>query len=132
MKHKLIIALDNLTKDEAKNLVNKICAENFIYIDRLIFKVNDLISLIWFEGLKDIFWEKKVSIMLDGKYHDIWNTISNYLIALKKSWLSNQVEFFTIHASNSYECLKDLIKTRNELELKNIKFLAITLLTSLD
>lgn len=70
--------------------------------------------------------------MLDWKYHDILNTVTNYLKALKRSRIADQVDFFTIHASNSYDCLKNLVETRNKLGLNHIKFLAITLLTSVD
>ncbi|MDD5770256.1 MAG: orotidine-5'-phosphate decarboxylase [Candidatus Gracilibacteria bacterium] len=132
MTKKLIIALDNLSKDEAKTLVEKICSQSSLSLDRIIFKVNDLISLVGFEGLKDIFHDKRAFIMLDGKYYDIGNTVSNYLKALKKSGLDKQVELFTIHASNSFDCLRNLVKTRDDLGLNHIKFLAITLLTSLD
>jgi hypothetical protein len=42
--HKLIIALDNLSKVDARAKVEKISEECAEYMDRVIFKVNDLIA----------------------------------------------------------------------------------------
>lgn len=130
--HKLIIALDELDKLEAKRIVQEICEKNEDNLDKIIFKVNDLLALVWFEGLKEIFSHPKAILMIDWKYHDISNTLSNYLVQLKKSWLSEKVELITLHASNWKEALKNLIKTKKSLWLDRLKILSITLLTSLD
>lgn len=132
MTHKLIIALDDLDKFEAKEIVEKISKENPENINRIIFKVHDLVAMVWFEWIKDIFSNTKARIMIDNKYHDIPYTVSNYLVQLKKSWLWEKVEIVTVHASAWYECLKKLVETKNELWLNNLKIAAITYLTSLD
>jgi len=126
----LIIALDNMDKQKAKNFVSNI--SNSLNFENIVYKVNDLLALIWFEWLQSLFNDVNVFFMLDPKYHDISNTIINYLKQLKNSWFYKKVKFLTIHASNWEDALKKLMQAKKDLWLDNIKILAITALTSLN
>ncbi len=129
--HKLIIALDNLSESEARSKIEQISSECSWYMDRIVFKVNDLLADIWLRGVDEMFKWVKWGIMLDPKWHDIQNTTINYI---KKLWnydLWNKAEFVTIHASSWYEALKKAVETRNSLWMKT-KIFAITALTTLD
>lgn len=127
---KLVIALDNLSILETTNIVSKI-EQNFKDID-IIYKVNDLIALVWFNWLSSIFQNPKAFLMLDTKYNDIWNTLKNYLKKLNDSLIINKTCILTIHSSVWKEAMTELIRYKKELWLNNLKIFAITALTSLD
>lgn len=126
----LVIALDKMKKQDAYDFVSK--TSNSINTDQIIFKVNDLLALVWFEWLNQLFKNTSVFFMLDPKYHDIENTCKNYLVQLKESGLADKIKFLTVHSSNWEKALKWLMKTKKELGLDNLKILWITALTSLD
>jgi orotidine-5'-phosphate decarboxylase len=129
---KLVIALDNLSFAEAKEKIKEI---EKLYKDdeiNIIFKVNDLIALVWFEWLFSIFQNSKAFLMLDAKYHDIENTMKNYLRQLASSKIAQKVGILTVHTSIWKKALRELKNLRDELGLKNLKILSITALTSLD
>jgi len=130
MTKKLVIALDNMSKQEAKDFVLEV--SNSIKSDQLVYKINDLIALIWFEWLKELFNDVDAFFMLDPKFHDIWNTVINYLKQLKNSGFAPKVKFLTVHSSNWEIALKKVMQAKKDLALENIKILAITALTSLD
>ncbi len=132
MNNKLVIAIDKLTKEEAKKIVDLIIEKNEDKLNDIIFKVNDLLALVWFEWIKEIFDHPKAFIMLDSKYYDIWNTLCNYLEQIKKSWISDKVKIITVHASNWQKALSNLAKKKKELSLDHIKIIWVTLLTSLN
>jgi len=119
-----------MTKDEAKSFVDRI--SNSISSNQIVYKVNDLLALVWFEWLSELFNDTGAFFMLDGKYHDISNTIINYLKQLKKSWFADKVKFLTVHTSNGETALKKLMEEKKKLWLDNIKILWITALTSLN
>lgn len=127
---KLVIALDNLSILETTDIVSKI-EQNFKDID-IIFKVNDLIALVWFNWLSSIFQNPKAFLMLDAKYNDIWNTLKNYLKKLNDSLIVNKTCILTIHSSVWKEAMTELVRYKKELWLNNLKLFAITALTSLD
>ncbi len=130
--HKLIIALDNLSKVDARAKVEKISEECAEYMDRVIFKVNDLIADIWLKWVEDMFkWFDENGIMLDPKWFDIPATDANYIRKLSNYTLWWKAEFVTMHASNWCAWLKKAIDTRNELWIKT-KILAVTALTTMD
>jgi len=130
MTKKLVIALDNMSKQEAKDFVLDV--SNSIKSDQIVYKVNDLIALIWFEWLSQLFNDVDAFFMLDPKFHDIWNTVINYLKQLKNSGFAQKVKFLTVHSSNWEIALKKIMQAKKDLNLENIKILAITALTSLD
>ncbi|NDK08326.1 orotidine-5'-phosphate decarboxylase [Candidatus Gracilibacteria bacterium] len=127
---KLVIALDNLSILETTDIVSKI-EQNFKDID-IIFKVNDLIALVGFNGLSSIFQNPKAFLMLDAKYNDIGNTLKNYLKKLNDSLIVNKTCILTIHSSVGKEAMTELVRYKKELGLNNLKLFAITALTSLD
>ncbi len=128
MKH-LIIALDNMKKKQARDFVIEV--SDSLNSPQIIYKINDLLALVWFEWLHQLFSDTGAFFMIDGKYHDIGNTLINYLKQLKSSRFSEKVKFLTVHASNWKTALAKLMQTKKDLGLDNIKILAITALTSL-
>lgn len=129
---KLIIALDNLSIAEAKEKIAEIEQHHKDNMTNIIFKVNDLIALVWFEWLFSIFQNSKAFLMLDTKYHDIENTMKNYLKQLASSKIASKVAILTVHASVWKKALQELKNLRDKLSLKDLKIFAITALTSLD
>ncbi len=130
MPHKLIIALDNLSLEEAKNKIQEISKECSEYMDRILFKVNDLLTDVGLQGIKTMIEWTRAKMMLDPKWHDIPKTLENNIQKLFDSWLWDESEYVTIHASNGYEACKAVVKKRDALWLKT-KILAVTALTSL-
>lgn len=131
MSHKLIIALDNLSPQEAKTLVESILTENKDVCENIIFKIHDIVSLIGLRGVAQLFEGIHCKFMLDLKWHDIPNTIKNYVLQLSVSGLGDKIEYITIHASWWSEMLKVAVESKDEY-MPHIKFLGITALTSLD
>ena len=126
----LIIALDNLSEDAAVAKIKEISKECGEYMDRILFKVNDLLTLKGLEWIKSMITGTWARMMLDPKWHDIPKTISNNFQQLHNSWLWEDSEYVTIHASNDGEGIRAWVEKRNELWL-NTKILAVTALTSL-
>lgn len=131
MSSKLIIALDNLSPEEAYTTVQKILSETPDHKNRVIFKIHDIVSLIWFKGIQELFQDIDCKFMLDPKWHDIPNTLKNYIIQLSKSGLWQKVEYITLHISWGKDMLECAQATKQEY-LSHIKFLWITAMTSLD
>lgn len=128
---KLIIALDNLSPEEAYKVVKGTLQSNPAYKDKIVFKIHDIVSLLWFSWIKSLFEDVDCKFMLDPKWHDIPNTLHNYIIQLETSWLGNKVEYITLHASWGFDMLHKAQSSIHEY-LPHIKLLAITALTSLD
>lgn len=129
--NKLIIALDNLSPEEALETVKKVLWDNTQDKHRIIFKIHDIVSLIGFKWIQELFQDVDCKFMLDPKWHDIPNTLKNYIIQLKKSGLWEKVEYITLHASWGSEMLQLAQETKTQ-HLNHIKFLWITAMTSLD
>lgn len=128
---KLIISLDKLSVEEVKTIIEQVSVNTWKYKQDILYKFNDLIALIWFEGIYNIVKEYDVRIMLDPKWNDIPNTLTNYMYQLSISWLSDMVDILTIHANAGAESLKAAVKARDDLGL-DIEILSITSLTSQD
>lgn len=131
MNPKLIIALDNLSWEQAKTTILQILSENKDYSDRIVFKTHDLVSAIWFHGLAELLEWVDCKLMLDPKWNDIPNTLKNYITQLSDSGLGDKIEYITLHASGWREMLKVARETKDTF-LPHAKLLAITALTSLD
>lgn len=129
--NKLIIALDNLTPHEVLITVQNILSENSEYQDRIIFKIHDIVTLLGFQEIYTLFQNVDCKFMLDLKWHDIPNTVKNYIIKLVDSGLWEKVEYITLHASGGKNMLELAEQTR-KIYLPHTKLLAITALTSLD
>ncbi len=130
MKHKLIIALDNLWPREAQNIISKVSQTCTNYMENILFKVNDLLTLKGLEGIKNMIEGTGVRLMLDPKWHDIPNTLVNNFQQLSDSWLWADTEYVTLHASSGWEAIRAGVAARNKLWLTT-KILAVTALTSL-
>lgn len=131
MNHKLIIALDNLAPEQALSTVQKTLLENSEQKDNIIFKIHDLVSLIGFLGIQQLFKDIDCKFMLDPKWHDIPNTLKNYIIQLSKSGLWEKIQYITLHTSWGNEMLR-LAQATKQGYLPHIKLLGITALTSLE
>ncbi len=125
---KLIVALDNINEDRAREIMEQL--KDFKW--KIVFKVNDLLFELWAKWIAELLWETEVSAMLDPKWHDISETIINYLRKLAKyPELKERTEFLTVHASNWKKALKKLMDEKIKLWLST-KVFAVTALTSLD
>lgn len=129
--NKLIIALDNLSPEQIPTIITEILEQNREYQDRIIFKIHDIVSLVWFNWLTQLLDGIDCRIMLDPKWHDIPNTLKNYMTQLNVSGLASKVEYITIHASGWSDMLSVAQETKNQY-FPNIKLLAITAMTSLN
>lgn len=130
---KLIVSLDNLDEGKIKELISLISEECSDFSQDIIFKFNDMLALYGFEGIEKMMCEiaPNASLMLDPKWHDIPQTLENYIRQLAQHPISKRTEYITLHASNGYEGCKAGVDKKNELGLKT-KILAVTALTSLE
>lgn len=128
---KLIIALDQQTPESAKNSIIDVLANASDKREQIIFKIHDVVSLIWLQGVAVLLEWIDCKLMLDLKWHDIPNTVKNYIIQLHTSGLADKIEYITVHASWGSEMLKFAQDEKNE-HMPHVKLLAITALTSLD
>lgn len=128
---KLIIALDQQTPESAKNIIIDVLANASDRREQIIFKIHDIVSLIWLQGVVKLLEWIDCKLMLDLKWHDIPNTVKNYIIQLHTSGLADKIEYITVHASWGSEMLRLAQDAKNEY-MHHVKLLAITALTSLD
>ena len=131
MSHSLIISLDKLSSEEVGKILLLIWSFDSKIKNNIKVKFNDLINLIGFNGISEIKWIENCSIMLDPKWHDIPNTLTNYFYQLSKSPLKNQVDYVTLHANGGRAMIEAAKKTRDQLWL-HTKIIAVTALTSLE
>ena len=115
MQHKLIIALDNLDIAQAKEIILEILQNSGEHKDKILFKCNDLLAEVGFQGLQDFFKNTELRLMLDPKWHDIPNTLKNYIRQLANSGLAEKTEYVTIHASNGFDGCKAVVDAKKEL-----------------
>jgi orotidine-5'-phosphate decarboxylase len=127
---KLIVSLDKLTSQEVTHIIETISKNIPEYKTEILYKFNDMIALLGFQGIYELVKDYDIRLMLDPKWNDIPNTMRNYFIQLEKSGLSNKVDIVTVHANAGPESLKQAWKTRNEFG-GEYKIFAITALTSL-
>lgn len=124
---KLIIALDNVDEQEVMEIMKKL--KDFSW--KVVFKVNDLLFELWAKWMNEFLWKTWVQAMLDPKWHDIKETLLNYLRKLSEnSELCKQASFVTVHASNWKKALEELVNEKKRLGLTT-KIFAVTALTSL-
>lgn len=125
---KLIVALDNIDKNKAREIMEQL--KDFSW--KVVFKVNDLLFELWANWIAELLWKTSVQAMLDPKWHDISETVLNYLRKLAiYPELKEKTEFLTVHASNWKKALKRLMDEKQKLWLTT-KIFAVTALTSLD
>lgn len=126
---KLIVSLDKLPPEKASGIVTEI--SRFHTWNNLLYKFNDLIALLGFIWIKDLLKDSDIRIMLDPKWNDIPNTISNYFTQLHNSWLAEKTDIITLHANGGASMIRAAVETRDHLGLKT-KIFAVTALTSLE
>jgi len=113
-KEHLIIALDNMTTDEALDMAKLLAGHVWG------FKVNDLLVK---EGLSIVQKLKQHgNVFVDPKLYDIPNTVANSIKALSDSG----ADIVTVHASGGSEMLQAASKNSG-----TTKILAVTVLTSM-
>ena len=118
MKNKIFIAIDTKSLKKAKSIINQVNLENF----KIGFKFG-LEFLNSKKGRNFISKLKKKIIFVDLKLHDIPNTMSSAVIALKDL----KIDYLTVHISSGLKALKEVKKVSG-----NTKIVGITTLTSLD
>ena len=91
MKNKIFIAIDTKSLNKAKSIINQVNLENF----KIGFKFG-LEFLNSKNGRNFISKLKKKIIFVDLKLHDIPNTMSSAVIALKDL----KIDYLTVHISS--------------------------------
>ena len=118
MKNKIFIAIDTKSLKKAKSIINQVNLENF----KIGFKFG-LEFLNSKNGRNFISKLKKKIIFVDLKLHDIPNTMSSAVIALKDL----KIDYLTVHISSGLKALKEVKKVSGKT-----KIVGVTTLTSLD
>ncbi len=118
MKNKIFIAIDTKSPNKAKSIINQVNLENF----KIGFKFG-LEFLNSKNGRNFISKLKKKIIFVDLKLHDIPNTMSSAVIALKDL----KIDYLTVHISSGLKALKEVKKVSGKT-----KIVGVTTLTSLD
>ena len=134
----LIIWLEGLSIEETRDVAEYISTDCSEFRERTCFKVHTLLVKLANSRytLKDIFPHDYQRLFIDGKYHDIENTLTWYLRAWSESDLLEQIDYITVHSGNWVAALQGLINLKKELSaelhIEHMKFLWVTLLTSLN
>ena len=118
MKNKIFIAIDTKSLNKAKAIINQVNLENF--------KIGIKFGLEFLNsknGRNFISKLKKKIIFVDLKLHDIPNTMSSAVIALKDL----KIDYLTVHISSGLKALKEVKKVSGKT-----KIVGVTTLTSLD
>ena len=118
MKNKIFIAIDTKSLNKAKSIINQVNLENF----KIGFKFG-LEFLNSKNGRNFISKLKKKIIFVDLKLHDIPNTMSSAVIALKDL----KIDYLTVHISSGLKALKEVKKVSGKT-----KIVGVTTLTSLN
>ena len=118
MKNKIFIAIDTKSLNKAKSIIDRVNLENF--------KIGYKFGLEFVNsknGRNFISKLKKKIIFVDLKLHDIPNTMSSAVIALKDL----KIDYLTVHISSGLKALKEVKKVSGKT-----KIVGVTTLTSLD
>ena len=118
MKNKIFIAIDTKSLDKAKSIIKQSNIKNFV----IGFKFG-LQFLNSKNGRNFISKLKKKIIFIDLKLHDIPNTMSSAVIALKDL----KIDYLTVHISSGLKALKEVKKVSGKT-----KIVGVTTLTSLN
>ena len=118
MRNKIFIAIDTKSQKRAMSIINNCKIKNF----KIGYKFG-LEFLNSKNGRHFISKLKNKIIFLDLKLHDIPNTISSTMLALKDL----KINYLTVHISSGYKALKDLKRVSGKT-----KIVGVTTLTSLD
>ena len=118
MINKIFIAIDTKSQKKAMSIIKNSKIDNF----KIGYKFG-LEFLNSKNGRKFVSKLKNKIIFLDLKLHDIPNTISSALLALKDL----KIDYLTVHISSGLKALKKLKRVSGK-----IKIVGVTTLTSLD
>tara|TARA_B100000941_G_scaffold284921_1_gene256288 strand:+ start:60 stop:731 length:672 start_codon:yes stop_codon:yes gene_type:complete len=118
MRNKIFIAIDTNSQKKAMSIIKNSKIKNF----KIGYKFG-LEFLNSKNGRKFIAKLKNKIIFLDLKLHDIPNTLSSALLALKDL----KINYLTVHISSGLKALKRLKRVSGK-----IKIVGVTTLTSLD
>ena len=118
MKNKIFIAIDTKSLNKAKSIIEQSNTKNF----RIGFKFG-LQFINSKNGRNFISSLKKKIIFIDLKLHDIPNTMSSAVLALKDL----KIDYLTVHISSGLKALKEVKKVSGKT-----KIVGVTTLTSLD
>ena len=125
IRHRLIVALDVDTREEAEQLVVALRAEVGV------FKVGKQLFLHSGPEVVRMVHRHGAEVFLDLKFHDIPHTVAR--AAVEAARLG--VRFFDLHASGSLEMMQraqaELTRACRREALRRPKILAVTVLTSL-
>ena len=118
MKNKIFIAIDTKSLNKAKSIIDRVNLEKFKFGYKFGLEfVNSK------NGRNFISKLKKKIIFVDLKLHDIPNTMSSAVIALKDL----KIDYLTVHISSGLKALKEVKKVSGKT-----KIVGVTTLTSLD
>ena len=118
MKNKIFIAIDTKSLNKAKSIIAQSNIKNF----KIGFKFG-LQFLNSKNGRNFISKLKKKIIFIDLKLHDIPNTMSSAVLALKDL----KIDYLTVHISSGLKALKEVKKVSGKT-----KIVGVTTLTSLN
>ena len=118
MKNKIFIAIDTKSLNKAKSIIEQSNTKNF----RIGFKFG-LQFINSKNGRNFISNLKEKIIFIDLKLHDIPNTMSSAVIALKDL----KIDYLTVHISSGLKALKEVKKVSGKT-----KIVGVTTLTSLN
>ena len=118
MKNKIFIAIDTKSPKKAKSIIKQTNHKNF----KIGYKFG-LEFLNSKDGRNFISKLKKKILFVDLKLHDIPNTMSSTVIALKDL----KIDYLTVHISSGLRALKEVKKVSGKT-----KIAGVTTLTSLD
>jgi orotidine-5'-phosphate decarboxylase len=133
---KLIIALDKLSREKAEEIISSITKNCADLIERIVFKVNDLLDRVGLEWISEIAKKYNIKMMLDMKDIDIPDTMANSFSQVIDTGLWETTEYITIMADAGLSGMKAVVDARNIAREKNPshspKILAVSVLTSMD
>ena len=119
---KLIVALDFSDAKEALDLVKKL-GDNVTF-----YKVGMQLFYGAGQGVIEELVKQEKKIFLDLKLHDIPNTVAGAI----KSLGNMGVDLLTIHGTGGPKMMTAAAEAREKFALKNMKIIAVTVLTSID
>ncbi len=129
IKNSVIVSLDNLKVNEIRD---KLDALEFLYPDfNFTLKLNDAFVLHGSELVKELK-QRRFKIFLDLKFHDIPNTVANYVCRAADLG----VDMLTLHCCGGSKMMRNAAETLHnychEKKIKQPLLLGVTVLTSWD